>query len=119
MSLPNQDIYADLDKEAFLKIVSNLLSNAIKYCETTVFITAHVSGSDDDQRLHIVVENDGEVIPKNLRERVFEPFFNISRENDSMMSGTGIGLALSRSFAELHNGELLVEDKESINRFVL
>lgn len=119
ISLPDQDIYADLDKEAFLKIVSNLLSNAIKYCDSTVSIIAHVSDCNDEQRLYIVVENDGEVIPKDLRERVFEPFFNISRDKDSMMSGTGIGLALSRSFAELHNGELLIEDIESINRFVL
>lgn len=119
ISLPDQDIYADLDKEAFLKIISNLLSNAIKYCESAIFIGAHVSNCTDEQRLHIVVENDGEVIPNDLRERVFEPFFNASRDKDSMISGTGIGLALSRSLAELHNGELIIEDKESINRFVL
>jgi ligand-binding sensor domain-containing protein/signal transduction histidine kinase/DNA-binding response OmpR family regulator len=95
--------HAYLDPEAFRKILSNLLSNAIKYAKTTVIIKLLPFGSDDEV-LNIEFKNDGYLIPYELKEKIFEPFYRI-KETEKQL-GTGIGLALSRSLAELHKGVL-------------
>lgn len=58
----------------------------------------------------VQVKNDGHLIPESLREKIFEPFYRI-KETDKQ-KGTGIGLALSRSLAQLHNGILLLEQPD-------
>ena len=91
-----------LDKEAFTKITSNLLSNAIKYAQSNIDISIYLS---DNQKFIIVdISNDGELIAKEDQHRIFEPFF---RRNEAK-PGTGIGLPLARSLAEMHNGSLVL-----------
>ena len=66
----------------------------------------------------IEIENDGYIIPEELKEKVFEPFFRIEKTKHQM--GSGIGLALSRSLAELHKGELYMKKEETrMNVFIL
>ena len=59
--------------------------------------------------LIIEIENDGYIIPEELKEKIFEPFFRIEKTKHQM--GTGIGLALSRSLAELHKGKLYMKER--------
>ena len=91
-----------LDKEAFTKITSNLLSNAIKYAQSTIDINIYLS--DDKKNIIVDFANDGELIAKEDQHRIFEPFF---RRNEAK-PGTGIGLPLARSLAEMHNGSLIL-----------
>jgi ligand-binding sensor domain-containing protein/signal transduction histidine kinase/DNA-binding response OmpR family regulator len=100
---------AFLDAEAFKKIVCNLLSNAIKYAQTTVSVKLLPFGSEDEV-LHLEFRNDGYLIPYELKEKIFEPFYRI-KETEKQV-GTGIGLALSRSLAELHKGVLEIKPPE-------
>lgn len=110
IDLPDNDIFVPLDKEAFLKIVSNLLSNAVKYCYSTVRVKAFIEADETQEMFHLLTENDGEQIPPEYREEIFKPFVHLDKERVGKAAGTGIGLALSKSLAQLHKGTLILED---------
>jgi signal transduction histidine kinase/ligand-binding sensor domain-containing protein len=115
--LPEEPFYAYIDIEAFHKIMSNLIDNALKYGRSVVKIKLSVNEQSDD-RFCIRITSDGKNIPNDLREKIFEPFYRVS--SAEMKLGTGIGLAISRSLAELHNGSLLLEDTDNnFNTFIL
>ena len=114
LSLQGNNLHGYVDHEGFTKIVSNLVNNAVKYCLSYISVTLKT----DDTQLFLTVANDGNIIPMDLREKIFEPFFHIDT-TEHTTSGTGIGLALARSLAELHNGHLCMGDEADMNVFVL
>lgn len=64
--------------------------------------------------------NDGVIIPDEMKEEIFKPFIRFNEEEDGKITtGTGIGLALSRSLAELHQGTLTMLEGEEANTFCL
>lgn len=105
-------LYAYVDIEAFTKIISNLINNAIKYGENQIEVEL-LKCEPGDSTFTIEIRNNGYIVPYELREKIFEPFFRM-KESEKQI-GTGIGLSLSRSLAELHKG-LLVLNK-SMNDF--
>lgn len=113
LEIADRELYADLDREAFTKILSNLLNNALKYSERWILV--RMTGADGT--LTLTVTNDGEVVPPQMREEIFAPFFRHTRKRET--AGTGIGLALARSLAELHRGTLRMGADETVNEFVL
>ena len=116
--LQEQDLFVQLDKEAFLKIISNLLNNALKFCDHDVRLEAHVSEKETVE-FHLMMINDGEHIPPAYKEEIFKPFVQIDSGHEKHISGTGIGLALASSLAELHGGSLTLENDDHYNRFHL
>lgn len=117
LSLPPAKVLTMADGEALIKIFSNLLSNAVKYAGKEV----HVRLAPPDKKdayLQIEVSNDGLLIPAEMKEKIFEPFYRLKQS--SAQKGTGIGLALARSLTELHRGELFLADAtKGMNTFVL
>jgi ligand-binding sensor domain-containing protein/signal transduction histidine kinase/DNA-binding response OmpR family regulator len=113
LELGEKDIFAFVDKEAFKKILSNLISNAIKYSKDKVSISLF----RDDKKLTLVVKNDGNLIPFQLKDKIFEPFFRV--DNMDSTSGTGIGLSLAHSLTQLHNGNLQLIPDSELNVFEL
>ncbi|ACT91824.1 two-component regulator propeller domain-containing protein [Dyadobacter fermentans] len=103
LELPRITLQAFVDEEACKKITSNLVSNAIKYAESSVKVKLSPFNSDD-LLFHIEFTNDGPLIGYDDRDRIFEPFYRA--EGHSKEQGTGIGLPLARSLAELHKGTL-------------
>ena len=64
--------------------------------------------------------NDGVIIPNEMKEEIFKPFVRFNEKEDGKVTtGTGIGLALSRSLAELHRGNLTMLESEEANVFCL
>lgn len=117
LEIPRVTLLAYVDPEAFRKILSNLFSNALKYADQAILIRLLPFNSDDHQ-FHIEFKNDGFRIPADMRERIFEPFFRLKQTEK--YAGTGIGLPLSRSLAELHKGTLrLKEPSDTFNTFYL
>ncbi|ADV42677.1 hybrid sensor histidine kinase/response regulator transcription factor [Bacteroides helcogenes] len=110
-----ESLYASVDREGLTKIISNLLTNAIKYSDTYIRIKLFAEG----ERLFFSVCNDGIVVPAELREEIFKPFIQYKAGMLSSVPGTGIGLALARSLAELHEGTLCMENSMRNNCFVL
>ncbi|MFT3702899.1 MAG: two-component regulator propeller domain-containing protein [Agriterribacter sp.] len=113
--LPLQDVMAWIDEDGFNKIITNLISNAIKYAEKKVTIAL----SKKENTFTVAITNDGYLIPDDKKEKIFEPFYRI--KETERIKGTGIGLALSRSLAQLHKGTLYLEERkeEKVNTFIL
>jgi ligand-binding sensor domain-containing protein/signal transduction histidine kinase len=117
MDLPVNDVYVVADEEALYKIVSNLFSNAAKYAGSKVVLRMPDPGNGSDP-LVIQVSNDGNLIPSELKEKIFEPFYRM--KGSTNQKGTGIGLALARSLAALHKGSLHLNNQENgMNTFIL
>ena len=120
LQVPEKDFYAHVNREAFTKIISNLLNNGVKYAESYVHIFLEVSEADDNNSFLIRTENDGVIIPNEMKEEIFKPFVRFNEKEDGKVTtGTGIGLALSRSLAELHQGTLAMGEGEENNTFCL
>ena len=111
--IPDREINARIDSEAFTKILSNLFSNALKYSEKEIRIEL----LKREDTFVVKVTNDGKVVPDDKRETIFMPFYRYGNEYEH--TGTGIGLSLSRSLAELHSGSLVMDDDVNFNCFVL
>lgn len=108
-------VWADVDKESLIKIISNMFTNAIKYAQTQIVVQL----IDHADYFILQVNSDGERIPHELKEKIFEPFFQIGDEK-AVKSGSGIGLALVRSLVELHNGHVYLDTaQKDLNSFVI
>ncbi|HEY2727374.1 MAG TPA: response regulator, partial [Parafilimonas sp.] len=117
LEMPRIALVAYVDAEAFRKILSNLLSNALKYAEHNVIVKLLPFNSYDNA-FYIEFKNDGFIIPYDLKEKIFEPFYRVKQTEK--FAGTGIGLPLSRSLAELHKGKLeLKQSQNEQNIFLL
>ncbi|RBQ09964.1 ligand-binding sensor domain-containing protein [Pedobacter miscanthi] len=116
INLPEKAFQAYIDVEAFYKIISNLVDNAIKYGKTTVEID--LSKSVEQDKFKVCVKSDGNIIPVEIKEKIFEPFFRA--KETQITAGTGIGLSISKSLAQLHSGELYLDfNEQHFNIFVL
>ena len=113
----DEAFYAYVDTEAFYKIISNLTDNAIKYGEKLTEIRLLNDEAKPDF-FKIEVINDGSLIAPELRDKIFEPFFRATEQQ--IKQGTGIGLSISKSLAELHDGNLsATSNDKGQNIFVL
>jgi len=114
LSLPPEDIFVPVDKEAFTKILNNLLSNALRYSEQII----EVELIRQEEAIFIRVCNDGNLIPEEEREKIFNPFYQVNKHRNST-AGSGIGLSLARSFTEMLNGNLSYAVHDNLNEFTL
>lgn len=92
------ELVIPLDKEEVTKVLSNLLNNGLKYATQLIKVKLTC---EDDMAL-IAVYSDGNIVPADMRKRIFDPFYQIDEES----SGVGLGLSLARSIVELHKGYL-------------
>lgn len=117
IQVPAEPVIAHIDVDCFQKIINNLLYNALNYGESRAGIKLLFLRENDN---FFVVEfnNDGHLIPAEMSERIFEPFYRLKETQNK--SGSGIGLALSRSLVDLHKGSLsLKASTDDMNTFVL
>lgn len=111
------NLFAYADEEALNKIFSNLIDNAIKYAGSKVYIKLSFC-KDDKSAYQVIFKNDGFIIPDEQKDFVFESFYRIKATTNH--AGTGIGLTLSRSLAEMHGGTLILKEPEDgMNVFLL
>lgn len=116
LDLPRITLHAYVDSEAVKKILSNLFNNAIKYANKIIKVKL-LPFSSEDMSFHIEVRNDGYIIPDQHKEKIFEPFYRIKETEKE--AGTGIGLPLARSLAQLHNGNILVKTSDDNQNILL
>lgn len=90
------------------RLVYNLVENGIKYNRINGSVT--VKAFTKDQHIYLTVADTGNGIPKDLRERVFEPFFRLDKSRSRELGGVGLGLALVHEIVRVHDGTIQVKD---------
>ena len=107
----DEQLFILADEPGLNKILNNLLHNALKYAESYIEVEARSEGGN----AVVSVRNDGPIIPKEQRSRIFEPFVQYGSD----AKGVGIGLSLARTLAELHGGRLVLDDGTECTDFIL
>ncbi len=94
------------------RLVYNLVENAIKYNHSGGQVT--VTAYQKEKHVYLSVEDTGSGIPgRNLRERVFEPFFRVDKSRSRELGGVGLGLALVHEIVRVHDGSITVKASPS------
>ena len=88
------------------RLVYNLVENAIKYNHSDGQVT--VNAYKKQKHIYLSVADTGSGIPKELRERVFEPFFRVDKSRSRELGGVGLGLALVREIVRVHDGTISI-----------
>ncbi len=132
-----QEIKLSFDSLRIGQVMNNLLTNAIKYTPDGGSITVRVErvrdprrfipeqlkaalSSDSNEGVLVSVADTGIGIPPAELERVFEPFYQVKRDNMWQSQGSGLGLAIAKNIVEAHDGVIWAESKAgSCLRFVL
>ena len=89
------------------RLVYNLVENAIKYNHPLGQVT--VTAYQRNKHVYLSVEDTGSGIPKELRERVFEPFFRVDKSRSRELGGVGLGLAFVREIVRVHDGSICIK----------
>ncbi|HEX6922734.1 MAG TPA: HAMP domain-containing sensor histidine kinase [Bacillales bacterium] len=98
-----------VDREQWQVLIENLLENALRYAESEICVEARVN----EEWAVLEVYNDGEIIPENEQEHLFDPFFK------GRKGKFGLGLAIVKRIVELHDGEITVRSEANGTRFVV
>ncbi len=106
---PGLEIWGDYDR--LFQVLQNLVDNGIKYGETQGTIT--VSASSGQGRCRVQVANEGQPIPPEAQERIFERFFRVDKARSREQGGTGLGLAIVKHIVQAHGGQVWLEEADS------
>ena len=115
VSIPKEPLWVMADTSATMKVLNNLVFNAIKYTGSYIEIEL---GTGEDGMVSLTITNDGDIIPQDMRERIFRTFVQYNSSENESKEGFGIGLSVARTLAELQNGSLYMTEDHDVNRFV-
>lgn len=109
------------DREKISQVIHNLIGNAVKYSPMGTVVTVEYAKTEDN-RLQIKVQDQGKGISADDQQRIFERYYRVQDNQNTSITGFGIGLYLCKEIIELHQGSIEVEssqDEGSVFSFVL
>ncbi len=106
-----------IDRSNFDKVVMNVISNAFKYTPSGGEIGIELT--HDDHYATIAIHDNGEQIPEDKLDKIFERFYQTASSVNDRHAGTGIGLDLTRSLVELHHGTISAHNLKQGCEFVI
>lgn len=111
----NLEVKGDPDKLA--RVFDNILRNAVAYCYegTEIQIEAHRKNAD----IEIVFSNEGEKIPGEKLQKIFEKFYRLDSSRSSGTGGAGLGLAIAKEIVELHGGNVIAKSNSVCTQFIV
>ncbi len=111
----NLAVYGDPDKLA--RVFDNILRNAIAYCyeETRIAIGAQMKKND----VEIVFTNQGDKIPGDMLQTIFEKFYRVDNSRSSGTGGAGLGLAIAKELVETHGGRIRAKSDDNRTQFIV
>ena len=95
------------DEARLHQVLSNLISNAVKYSPAGSTVT--VGARSENGWITIWVKDEGEGIPLELQEKIFERFYRLDNSDRRLVGGTGLGLTLVQEIVRAHNGMIRIE----------
>ena len=111
----NLVVYGDPDKLA--RVFDNILRNAIAYCHehTKILITAQMKRND----IEIIFTNEGDKIPGDMLQTIFEKFYRVDNSRSSGTGGAGLGLAIAKEIVEMHGGRIRARSDDNRTQFIV
>jgi ligand-binding sensor domain-containing protein/DNA-binding response OmpR family regulator/nitrogen-specific signal transduction histidine kinase len=108
--IESEEMVLYYDKEIVYSILDNLMTNALKNTEEgSITLSLRTNNKDDESYTEIVVEDTGCGIAKEELEHIFDRYYQV--KGNRLISGSGIGLALIKKLAEIHEGQIQVESE--------
>lgn len=99
-----KDIHVSIDQNRVTQAILNILSNAIKYSPEGSTVTLRTQSNDETMR--ILISDQGEGIPDDMKDRVFEKFTQITSSHHKKIGGSGLGLSIAKVLIEKHGGRI-------------
>lgn len=106
------------DAEKLVRVFGNLLSNALKYGVGGTKIMIEIKALKNE-RIQVVVKNDGQKIPEEAMGQLFERFYRAETSRSQEIASTGLGLAIVKSIVELHSGSITASTTKDWTTFVI
>ncbi|MGC5326725.1 sensor histidine kinase [Brevibacillus sp. SYSU BS000544] len=100
-------------EEGFKQVLVNLFNNAMDALRNSSSKELHISSFATPEGVQIIVQNNGEAIPQEVADQLFQPFFTTKHD------GTGIGLSICKNIIEKHNGQIRCESDEELTKFII
>ena len=117
IKLPSELIVVNVDGKLMVQVLVNLLDNAMKHTGENGWIC--IEARYDAGKVWIRVEDDGDGIPEDLKENIFDEFVTRSDEKGDRQRGIGLGLAICKAVVNAHGGNICAENrKEGGARFM-
>ena len=113
----NQGIYFNGEKEDIKHIISILLDNAIKHTENNGKIIVNTLKEKND--VMIEIKNQGEPIPEDEQEKIFERFYRVDKARNRSEKRYGLGLSIAKGIVDKYNGKISVTSKDGFTSFTV
>ena len=114
VDIPEEQYMLDLDKLQFSRVVTNLLTNAVRHNSPGTDIGLFVD-VDEDEMIRIMVADNGELIPEEQVQQIFDPFV-MGDESRSTKGGTGLGLSISKKIVEMHGYKIKLVQQPDVKK---
>ncbi|NJK83341.1 MAG: ATP-binding protein [Saprospiraceae bacterium] len=111
MDLPEEALTIKGNKDRLMQVVVNLLSNAIKFCDSAQG-EIHLSLDAKKDYFTLKIKDNGRGIPNAMKDHVFERFAQVNHQQEGKPKGSGLGLTITKSIVEQHEGRIYVESQE-------
>lgn len=105
--IEDKEVFVEADRDLIERVILNLIDNAVKYSPPQSGI--RVSLKHADSHIHFAVQDQGEGIPPELHDKIFEKFNRVRELTGHLKTDTGLGLAFCKLAVELHHGKIWVE----------
>lgn len=114
----HEEIYIPIDKNMIERTMLNLLSNSVKHGENNKKIEVNINLQED--YVFIIVTNNAKLIEKDEKKYIFDEFTKINKDLNRTKEGSGLGLFLSKTLIELHNGSIKFKaSRQGENKFII
>lgn len=109
-TLPNHDIFIEMDEDKLTQVLDNIISNALKYSPEGGFVKFSIEESED--KITVSISDQGVGIPKADLEKIFDRFYRVDKARSRKLGGTGLGLAIAKEVVNAHGGDIWASSVE-------
>ncbi len=106
----DESYYVMMDEEKLYRAINNILENKVKYNKAgnEIFIKTEII----DDKFYIRFFDNGDTIPEEYKESIFNPFVRTDKSRNSKTGGTGLGLSITKRILNKHNGDIKILESE-------